>query len=115
MSELISADKYYEPTTGRFVTLVCYVDKDAETGGYASRCPALEVASQGPSIEEAEDRIRKAVAMYLTAIDEDGELERIFSERGLRVAIDGEHMHTRARTAEGGSQLVESFPIEKAV
>lgn len=56
-----------------------------------SRCPALGVASQGETVEGAEDNIGEAVGLYLSASDEDAELERISTERGLKVAyLEGE-------------------------
>lgn len=80
-----------------------------------SRCPALGVASQGETVGEAEENIRVAVCLYLSAIDEDGELPRIFANRGLKVAYLEEESRTlRARTADGGHQITEPFPIEPA-
>lgn len=109
------ADHYVHPGTGRFVVLTCNVDPDEEMGGYVSRCPVLGVASQGETIDEAEDNIREAVCMYLSSIDEDGELDCVFAKHGLKVAyLEGESQPLRARTAGGGHQITEPFPINRA-
>lgn len=111
----VSADHFVHAETGRFVVLTCNVEPDHETGGYVSRCPALGVASQGDTVEEAEENIREAVSLYLTAIDEDGELDKIFADRGLKVAyLEGDSRPLRGRTADGGHQITEPFPIKRA-
>jgi predicted RNase H-like HicB family nuclease len=60
-----------------FVVLTCFLEPDTEVGGYVSRCPALSVASQGESLKEAEGSLREAVALYLEAQAEDGQLDSI--------------------------------------
>jgi predicted RNase H-like HicB family nuclease len=52
---------------------------------WVSECLELGVTSCGHTIEEALENIRDAVAVYLDAIQEQGEIARIFRERGVVV------------------------------
>jgi predicted RNase H-like HicB family nuclease len=36
-----------------------------ENGGYVARCPELDVASQGDSVEEASTTLRELVELFL--------------------------------------------------
>jgi len=84
-------------------------------GVYVADCPSLGVTSQGDSLEEAENNIREAVCLYLTAIDEDGELARIFEEKGLRISVVADaHLSFKLPAQGGGSVLAEAFPISRA-
>ena len=51
---------------------------------YSSWCPELDVASCGDTVEEACDMLRDAIDAYLTALAEEGELNRVLEERGLK-------------------------------
>ncbi len=112
----VSADPYVHVATGRFVVLTCNVEPSSELAGvYVATCPALGVTSQGDSLEEAENNIREAVSLYLTAIDEDGELDRVFNEKGLRISVAADaHMAFKLPAQGGGSILAEAFPIDRA-
>lgn len=111
---------YQEPESGRFVLLSLTVQPAQDIPGFVALCPALGVATQGATLEEAENNIREAVGLYLAAIDDDGELERIFAEKGLTVShLDpqlkvGPLQSLCAPTAEGGHLLAELFPIRTA-
>ncbi|MHB8618952.1 MAG: type II toxin-antitoxin system HicB family antitoxin [Chloroflexota bacterium] len=88
----VTADRYIDPATGRFVMLTCNVQPAEDIRGFVSECPVLGVTSQGGTLDEAESNIRDAVCLYLTTMDEVGELERIFAEGGLKVAIAPEYL-----------------------
>jgi predicted RNase H-like HicB family nuclease len=48
---------------GASVSLTCVINE--EEGGYVSRCPELDVASQGDSIEQARANLIEAVELFL--------------------------------------------------
>jgi hypothetical protein len=52
---------------------------------FVSRCRELDVASCGDSIGEAIEAIHDAVRVYLDAIEQLGERQRIFAEKGIEV------------------------------
>lgn len=109
--------RYSEPESRRFVLLSFTVQPASDIQGFVAFCPALGVATQGVTPEEAENNIREAVGLYLTAIDDDGDLERIFAEKGLTVSyLDPKEKvrSLRARTADGGQVLAELFPVHAA-
>jgi predicted RNase H-like HicB family nuclease len=56
-----------------------------EDGQYVSACEELGVASCGDTIEAAFDALEEAVALYLDVLEEDGERERVFAERGITI------------------------------
>lgn len=116
----VTSHKYVQPESQRFVVLSLIVQPATDIQGFVALCPALGVATQGATLEEAENNIREAVGLYLTTIDDDGELERIFAEKGLTisypdpgVAARSLQLH-RGRTAEGGHTLAVLFPIRAA-
>jgi predicted RNase H-like HicB family nuclease len=37
---------------------------EREGDGYASLCPELDIASQGPTVEEARDNLREALELF---------------------------------------------------
>src|SRR5437868_706915 len=83
----VRTDKYVHLPTGRFLMLTCRVDPAEDIPGYVASCDALGVATQGESLEEAENNIRDAVCLYLNVAQEDGELEGIIKERGLKQVL----------------------------
>jgi predicted RNase H-like HicB family nuclease len=48
---------------------------EGEAGGYVSLCPALDIASQGCSIEEDRDNLREALELFFETASSE-ELER---------------------------------------
>lgn len=56
-----------------------------ENSHYVSICPELETSSCGDTIDEALKNIRDATLLYLNTIEEQGERERIFKERGIKL------------------------------
>lgn len=64
-----------------YIRLTFEVEPDDDQ--YTATCIELGVASCGDTIDEAMANIREAVAVYLEGIEELGERERIFRERGI--------------------------------
>ncbi len=58
---------------------------EREDDEYVALCPELDIASQGDTIEDAAAHLENAVLLYLDTIEEDGEREQIFSERGIEI------------------------------
>jgi len=60
-----------------------------EGNQYSSWCPEFDIASCGNTPEEAVKNLGDALELYLTTLEEEGERERVFKERGIRV-INGD-------------------------
>ena len=58
---------------------------EPEDGMFVSYCPELGVSSCGDTVEEALDNLGEALAVHIGALEEIGELERVFQEKELRV------------------------------
>lgn len=56
-----------------------------EDGQFVSECVELDIASCGDTLDEAFKNIREAVAIYLDTLEQEGERERVFGERGIGV------------------------------
>lgn len=56
-----------------------------EGNQYSSWCPELDIASCGDSPEEAVRNLGDALELYLSTLEEEGERERVFKERGIRI------------------------------
>ena len=56
-----------------------------EDGQWVAECDELDVSSCGDSVEEALENIHDAIVVYLTTLEAEGELERVFAERGIRL------------------------------
>lgn len=52
---------------------------------FVSYCPELGVSSCGDNAEEALDNLGEAITVHLEALEEIGELERVFLENHLKV------------------------------
>ena len=50
---------------------------------WVSECPELAVTSCGDTLEEALDNAADATGLYLNTIEQQGERERVFRERGI--------------------------------
>ena len=57
---------------------------------YSSWCPELDIASCGNTPEEAVENLGDALELYVDTLKEDGELELVFREKGIRVAQENE-------------------------
>jgi len=56
-----------------------------EGNQYSSWCLELDIASCGDSPEEAVRNLGDALELYLSTLEEEGERERVFKERGIRI------------------------------
>ena len=50
---------------------------------FVATCPELDISSYGETVEDAFAHLKHAVLLYLDTIEEDGERDRIFRERGI--------------------------------
>ena len=50
---------------------------------YSSWCPQLDIASCGDDPEEAIENLHDALELYLSALEEEGEREAVFRDRGI--------------------------------
>ena len=66
-----------------FIIVTCNITKDGST--YVAVCPELDVASQGKSVEEANDNVKNAILLYLNTIEELGTRKEIFKERKIKI------------------------------
>ena len=64
------------------ITLTFVIEPEGDR--FVATCPELDVSSFGDSVEDAAAHLENAVLLYLDVIEEDGERERIFCERGLK-------------------------------
>jgi len=53
-----------------------------EAGGYVSSCPALGVASQGDTRDEAEENLKGALVMFFEELIRAGSLDEVLKECG---------------------------------
>lgn len=58
---------------------------EREGNQFVSVCPELGTSSCGDTVQEALDNLREAIEVHLNGLEEVGERERIFEERGIRV------------------------------
>ena len=68
---------------GWTVVLTCVVEKEGDQ--FVSYCEELGTSSCGDTIEEAFENIEEAIEVHLDALDEVGELGRVFRERDIEV------------------------------
>ena len=61
---------------------------EQEGDQFAVQCPELGIASCGDSIEEAFANIREAIALHLNVLEELGDRERVFRERGIEISYE---------------------------
>lgn len=74
---------------------------------YVSECAELRTASCGDSIEEAVANIKEATLLYLNAIEESGERERIFRRRNIHIYLG--HPHDEKMTVTASSKDMVSL------
>jgi predicted RNase H-like HicB family nuclease len=53
---------------------------EREGDGYMSLCPALNVASQGKTVEEARDNLREALELFFDSASQDEIKQRLRDE-----------------------------------
>lgn len=83
---------------------------------YVSECVELGVASCGDTLEEAFEAIKDATAVYLDTLEDEGERERVFAERGITVLpgeppADGREVSVRVRPDEYVSPETVRIPV----
>ena len=66
-----------------YIAIEVVVAKEGNQYSYWS--PELDVASCGDSPEDAVKNLGDALELYLSTLDEEGERERVFKERGIRI------------------------------
>ena len=71
-----------EKTPGGYVAVEFVVAKEGNQ--YSSWCPEFDIASCGDSPEDAVKNLGDALELYLNTLEEEGERERVFKERGIR-------------------------------
>jgi predicted RNase H-like HicB family nuclease len=64
------------------ITLTFVIEPEGDR--FVATCPELDISSFGDSVEDAAAHLENAVLLYLEVVEEDGERERIFRERGLK-------------------------------
>ena len=68
---------------GAYIIVTCNITK--EDGAYVAVCPELDVASQGKSVEEANNNVKDAILLYLNSIEELGVMKEIFREKKIKI------------------------------
>lgn len=71
-----------------YVLLQFRINWDEETELYEGECSELGVPSFGESVGAALISTMEATVLYLEALDENGERERVFSEKGVMMYED---------------------------
>jgi predicted RNase H-like HicB family nuclease len=66
-----------------YVVLTGYVEPEDHL--FVSYCPELGVSSCGDSAEEALDNLGDALTVHLSALEEIGELERVFKDNRVEI------------------------------
>ena len=66
-----------------YIIVTCNINKEDDT--YVAVCPELDVASQGETVEEANNNVKEAIILYLNSIEELGIRKEIFKERKIKV------------------------------
>ena len=85
---------------------------EPEDDRYVATCRELDVASQGTSIEDAVHHLQNAVTLYLEVLEEDGELERVFRERGIEIR-DRLPTHYQVAMPAGVFATVHPMPLHR--
>jgi predicted RNase H-like HicB family nuclease len=71
--------------TQGYVVLTGIVER--EGAQYVSYCRELGTSSCGDSSDEALENLGDAIEVHLNALEETGELERVFRERNIRIDV----------------------------
>ena len=87
---------------GDIVVLTSVVEPEDDM--FVSTCIELGTASCGDTIQEAFENLEEAIAVHLNALEELGETERVFHERGIEIL-----------RAPIGETVPRSVPIDKVV
>ena len=68
------------------VVLTGQVEKDGDQ--FTALCLELGVASCGETVDEALDNLGDALEVYLSDLEDMGEIKRVFDEKGVEVRPD---------------------------
>jgi predicted RNase H-like HicB family nuclease len=98
-------------TMGKVITVTLQVEREDDQ--YVSLCPELDIASYGDTVEEALAHLDNAVSIYLDTIEEDGERERIFRERGIKIE-ERQATDYKVSVHPGVMATVGRFPVGTA-
>jgi predicted RNase H-like HicB family nuclease len=94
-------------------TVTLRLEAEREDDLYVALCPELDVSSYGDTVEDAVAHLKDAIILYLNTIEQDGERERIFRERGIKVE-DRLEADYRATLHPDVFATVGRFPIGAA-
>ena len=61
---------------------------EREGSQFAAHCPELGIASCGDTIEEAFANIHEAILLHLDVLEDLGDRDRVFRERGIEVSYE---------------------------
>lgn len=95
----------------KVITVTLQVEREDDQ--YVSLCPELDIASYGDTVEEALAHLGNAVSLYLTTIEEDGEREHVFRERGIEIE-DRLETDYKVSVHPGLMATVGRFPVGTA-
>ena len=92
------------------ITLTFVIEREDDQ--YVATCRELDIASQGDSVENALQHAIDATTLYLSVLDEDGEIERVFRERGIEV---GRRLSTNYQVdiPVGVFATIRSLPVRR--
>jgi predicted RNase H-like HicB family nuclease len=101
-------------TSAHYISLTLEIRR--EDGQFAAYCRELGTATCGDTFEEAHKNIVEAVTLDLNTLEDIGERERVFKERGIRIQSDRDDKEeAREVTLFPGSWAENrSFPIPVA-
>lgn len=71
-------------------TVTLRLEVEREDDLYVALCPELDISSYGDTVEDAVAHLKDAIVLYLDTIEQDGERERIFRERGITIEDQAE-------------------------
>jgi predicted RNase H-like HicB family nuclease len=91
------------------ITLILVIEREDDQ--YVAACNELEISSFGPTVEAAKDHLVEAIGLYLDVLEEDGERERIFRERGI-VVHHGSTANYRLDAPVGAYVVAHNFPVK---
>jgi len=92
----------------RYITVT--VEIEEADGQYAARCVELGTASCGDTLEEAFTNIKEAMAVDLNALEEVGEREEFFKERGIKIRerVQREHPLMKPVSSEAWTRVYDA-------
>ncbi|HTE84622.1 MAG TPA: hypothetical protein VK821_07800 [Dehalococcoidia bacterium] len=83
---------------------------------WVGECRELGTATDGRSLSRVEDELTKLITIHLNGLEADGERDRLFAERGIKLYTDQPpHTVERELPVSTGETLIElkSIPVGK--